>query len=337
MKYNLVFLLCWILGFASAQTEECAIVYYPFDGNALDVSGNENNGIAHGDIQLTSDRFGNPDSAYEFDGIDDFIESSSDDFNLGLSDFTVSFWYKQYSYGNYQFFGKERWGDTSMRYGAQIFGNAQVSSNSNRFYYRDAFGSNGEMWSYQTGQQFISSFVSELGEWYHIVIVRSDLEYSMYVNGVLETTIHKDNKHDLVNEYNFRIGARYLNNGTNDSSDHFHGAMDEFRMYDCGLSAKRILELYDNTERSTTLVNQLKDEDIQIFPNPNDGRFSIRNQSDNHLKNLVLYNSIGEQIIRFDLNANETKEINLNDIPSGIYLVQIDDITKRVVIVQPKA
>ena len=47
--------------------------WWPFDGDANDYSGNGNNGIVHG-ATLTTDRFGNARSAYDFDGLDDWIE-----------------------------------------------------------------------------------------------------------------------------------------------------------------------------------------------------------------------------------------------------------------------
>ena len=47
--------------------------WYPFSGNANDESGNGNNGLINGSI-LSTDRFGNDNSAYTFDGVDDFIQ-----------------------------------------------------------------------------------------------------------------------------------------------------------------------------------------------------------------------------------------------------------------------
>ncbi len=44
------------------------IGWWPFSGDANDVSGNENNGTVMGDVVLTTDRFGNEDSAYDFPG-----------------------------------------------------------------------------------------------------------------------------------------------------------------------------------------------------------------------------------------------------------------------------
>ena len=49
------------------------IAYYPFNGNADDETGNGYDGEAKGGALLTADRFGNQDSAYSFDGKDDYI------------------------------------------------------------------------------------------------------------------------------------------------------------------------------------------------------------------------------------------------------------------------
>lgn len=44
------------------------VAYYPFDGNANDMSGANNHAVVDGAV-LTSDRFGNENSAYSFDGV----------------------------------------------------------------------------------------------------------------------------------------------------------------------------------------------------------------------------------------------------------------------------
>jgi hypothetical protein len=59
--------------------------YWPFCGNANDMSGNGNNGTVNG-ATLTKDRFGNTNSAYSFDGVNDFISISSNN----LFDFTIN-------------------------------------------------------------------------------------------------------------------------------------------------------------------------------------------------------------------------------------------------------
>lgn len=66
------------------------VAYYPFSGNADDQSGNGYNGTVYG-ATLTSDRFGNPGSAYSFDGIDDYISVSYTD-AFQLPEITISVW-----------------------------------------------------------------------------------------------------------------------------------------------------------------------------------------------------------------------------------------------------
>ena len=53
--------------------ERGLVAYYPFNGNANDESGNGNDGTPYGGVQLTDDRFANENSAYNFDGINDYI------------------------------------------------------------------------------------------------------------------------------------------------------------------------------------------------------------------------------------------------------------------------
>lgn len=81
--------------------------YYPFNGNANDVSGNENHGTVYGP-SLANDRFGNTDSAYYFDGRDDYI-SIPDSPGLDLpGDFTIAFWIKHLKGGSNELLGKHR-------------------------------------------------------------------------------------------------------------------------------------------------------------------------------------------------------------------------------------
>lgn len=57
----------------SGSLTQGLVAYYPFDGNARDQSGNGHNGIVN-KASLTTDRFGNPNSAYSFNGIDSYIQ-----------------------------------------------------------------------------------------------------------------------------------------------------------------------------------------------------------------------------------------------------------------------
>ena len=67
--------------------------WWGFNGNAQDVSGNGNHGTVNG-ATLTTDRFGNQNGAYSFDGINDFIEVVNNSNLQNLNSFSISLWYK---------------------------------------------------------------------------------------------------------------------------------------------------------------------------------------------------------------------------------------------------
>ncbi|MBI5193028.1 MAG: hypothetical protein HZA08_06250 [Nitrospirae bacterium] len=70
------------------------IAYYPFNGNANDESGNGHHGIVNG-VALAYDRFYSADSAYSFNGINNYIElSNTAAFNFSSGGFTLAGWVK---------------------------------------------------------------------------------------------------------------------------------------------------------------------------------------------------------------------------------------------------
>ena len=68
------------------------VAWYPFDGNASDMSGNGNHGTVNG-ATLGADRHGSAGKAYSFDGVDDWI-----DFNGKFRPFKPLFWLKPQGY-----------------------------------------------------------------------------------------------------------------------------------------------------------------------------------------------------------------------------------------------
>lgn len=93
--------LCWAHGVAFLAVgllvgvtwaDTGLVAHYPMDGDADDVSGNENHGIPLG-AELTHDRNGVPDSAYQFSG-DDYIDCGADATLNIIGDMTVAAWVK---------------------------------------------------------------------------------------------------------------------------------------------------------------------------------------------------------------------------------------------------
>ena len=64
----------YILELPKVDLDRGLVAYYPFNGNANDESGNGNDGIVNGST-LTSDRNGDDNAAYEFDGLNGYIDT----------------------------------------------------------------------------------------------------------------------------------------------------------------------------------------------------------------------------------------------------------------------
>jgi len=68
------------------------VAYYPFNGNANDESGNNNNGTVYGEALRINDRKGNANKAYSFDGVNDYIDLGNKILDAKPISFTVCMW-----------------------------------------------------------------------------------------------------------------------------------------------------------------------------------------------------------------------------------------------------
>jgi len=93
MKKTITLLsLLFIVATSFAQIPTNGLVaWYPFTGSAIDSSGNGNNGTVDG-ATLTTDRFGNTNSAYSFNGLNSSISVPNSN-TLNPLALTISCWY----------------------------------------------------------------------------------------------------------------------------------------------------------------------------------------------------------------------------------------------------
>lgn len=73
-----------------------------------------------------------------------------------------------------------------------------------------------------------------------------------------------------------------------------------------------------------------------IYPNPSNGKFSIRSKSDKSIDAIIVTDILGKQVKAMDLKNTSNLEINLEGIVKGIYFVQINSgnssLKKKIVI-----
>jgi hypothetical protein len=103
-----------------ANLQAGLIAYYPFNGNANDESGNGHNGTLHGGVSLTTDRFGQTNAAYTFNGTDGYISIPSLN-NITYKPITYAGWVVitsnfPYTWGFKKkvILGRDQWGNTAQ-------------------------------------------------------------------------------------------------------------------------------------------------------------------------------------------------------------------------------
>ncbi len=198
---------------------EGLVAWYPFNGNAFDESGNGNDGTVNGAV-LTIDKDGNENSAYLFDGVDDFISTALIMPTLNAAR-TVSFWFK----GSI--------GDVISSGGGGCYEGFNLTLAENDFYVEVACGLN----TYRlTGIELI--------EWNHIFVVvkpssnkLSDVK--VYINGVEVASQSSD-------EVELNTGNEPLNIGSHFSEAYnfFNGSIDDVAIWNRALTEAEIQNLY---------------------------------------------------------------------------------------------
>jgi hypothetical protein len=204
------------------------VAYYPFNGNARDSSGNGHHGTANG-ATLTTDRLGNPNSAYSFDGVDDYILIPAIDITTDLS---ISFWLKTTSSNS------NSWPSNQFIIDRDLCGVQRDWS--------VGLGQGGKI-QFNTGANIdhVLTSSSDINDdtWKHIVVVRDagNQKKEIYVNGILSASSVFDNQPFQNNAINIYFGASVC---LTSQHDYFNGSLDEIRLYNRVLTAAEIQELY---------------------------------------------------------------------------------------------
>jgi len=207
--------------------EDSLIAFYSFDGNAKDLSKNANDGFVFG-ATLTEDRFGNENSAYYFDGMDDFIViPDSDVLTPTENNLSISVWAKVYpKYNSYILYKGSHQYNREYAMGMRTDSLASFQIND--------LGSGGEnQWGVPSKTKF--------GEpkWSHIVGVYDGWSCKIYVNGKLENTTYRESE---IGNYDSDL---YIGTYGGDLSKYaINAAIDDIRIYNRVLTESEINYLF---------------------------------------------------------------------------------------------
>ena len=223
---------------------ESLIAYYPFNGNANDESGHGNHGTLQGDIpQLTTDRFGNANSAYMFGGYNNqgwvYVPNSS---SLQLDNaMSMSFWMNLSGYD-----GMDGWGSYSTNANFAIICKEGDRNGFSTCVNKHEDGRlNINSWN-NNGSYGINTYQDyTLGEWMHCVVTIEDNLSKIYINGVLQQDSIK-NQVDFSNANNCNMYIGIMRAGN--MWYPFNGKIDDIALYNRALTPMEVNQLYGLNE-----------------------------------------------------------------------------------------
>jgi hypothetical protein len=306
MKKIVFLLLLSIFHEGSAQNtcepviDDGLIAFYPFCGNPDDASGHGFNGTVVG-ASLTSDRFNNSNSAYDFDGSGHYISIPQLTASTDQA-FTVCVWLLN---------RKDIAGMNGIYHGA---------ASGEWVVYNNGFGVHLTDGNWYTCDIGVFDTV-----WTHVAgIYEKGSKIKLFVNGepLSQTDLPGYDLFEAAG-YNSSIGA--YNNGV---TNFWQGGIDDIYVFNRKLSADEIDSVYHQGEW-TGINGQGKLNELTVFPNPSDGRLSIVTGRITKW-DVKIFNSTGELVNSLVLPVNEGVA-DITELKPGLYYLLAQDGSRRIV------
>lgn len=225
----------------------------PFNGNSNDETGNGYNGTVTG-ATLTTDRFGQLNKAYSFNGSSNYIDLIK---NIpDLTTFSISFWIKPN--GN------------STSNGFVFFDGNSVCGNDAALYYSNntlnvIADKSGASLGLSSAQASASS--SLYNTWYHVVWTCNSTQSKIYINGVLSAPINTSGS-EVGYHYTPTIGCFNDGNTTpcgSPRSGFFSGGIDDMRFYNRVLTSSEVLRLYNLIPGTPPVISNINTSPSQTI------------------------------------------------------------------------
>jgi hypothetical protein len=207
------------------------LTYYPFNGSAVDATGNGHDGAVMG-ATLTTNRFGQPQCAYAFDGTRSVIVVTNSNNLQPMGDFSVSVWAQIPVIPNNAFLVLMAKHDDRANDSGWIIDTAPLQF---PFLFEAAplFNGNCPQVSIPTNAWFQATFTYQI----------SSQICNFYINGILaDSRVQNYNTNSDPNP--FTIGANTASFTTSGYDDYFQGQLDDIRIYNRALSGNEVEQLY---------------------------------------------------------------------------------------------
>ncbi len=334
MKKNIYFILVLCLAYCmTAQVTTTGLLgYWPFDGNANDFSGNNNNGIVSS-ASLTTDRFGNIDKAYYFNGINGLItvpNSPTVDIPNNTS-FSLSFWLKtDANVGYANLLAKHDPGFWN--------GYSACVNNFDQGYCTSA----GHLLTYvASGAQqdacTNTAIANDIENWYHVTSVYNSYtnQIKLYINATLQSDIGQ--KSGITsNSENLLFGGLPIPSSSpfNNYNSYYKGKLDDIRIYNRILSLTEVNDLYNEVNPAAlSLSNTINKASVMsVFPNPVNTTLHLQYDENKFNTAAVQYTiaSVTGNVLKTAPLVKQDKayEIDVAELSKGFYVLTIQSAKK---------
>lgn len=275
--------------------------WWPFTGNANDLSVNANNGTLVGGTVLTTDRFGSLNSAYAFDGNADYIDCGNAPSVNITGSLTISAWiYASDLSTTRGIVTKSPLPPVDDAY--QLVVGAYVLSDLN--FLNSDYG-----------------YLVPTLSWVHVASVFDSVSQtiSLYTNGLLDTTINVAFSSIGTSSDNLCLGTHRPAFTTNWS---WSGNLDDIGIWNRPLMQSEITSLYLGSNVGTN--EKYSKDDFSVFPNPANDLITVKVNSINIGSTYIITDALGKIVASGKLTA-ESSSINISELSAGIYLFKVSE------------
>jgi hypothetical protein len=215
-------------GKAQPFLKDGLVAYYPLDGNAIDTSGNGNDGVAL-DTVSDKNRLGRPNSSLYFNGDTSQLSVAKPLLDLGR-DYTISFWFKLKDASRRQ----QMLVDTHRTWGLAIDYNDSPSTPPGVINWAVGAGGSGWTVSYIHGDK--ADYQS--GLWYQLTFRKAQHDYQMFIDGRLESALTVPNDFSFApSEWDFGFLAG--------RTAQLNGNLDDIHIFNRALSSLEVKLLFE--------------------------------------------------------------------------------------------
>ena len=339
MKKKILSIACVLVSaitFAQVPTDGL-VGYYPFNGNANDESTNSNDGTVNG-ATLTTDRFGNVNSAYSFDGVDDNISIST----LALTNVTnysVSGWFQKTS-------------SSENKEGSIFCSNDPLSVNGLRLHIgttnQIAWGaeySTGSVWSYSENE----NYADDLWHFFTVVYegglgIIDSSQLKIFIDNIEIQKIQKvwGSKNTVTGPISNDNLPIILGSVTGSINSNFQGKLDDIKIYqyalnDCDISSiynendsklkvtvQDTLNIYLSSIITTVYEASQAATTVKVYPNPTENEVTVSIDNYTNLSGVTLkvINSQSAEV-HSEAVTGPTQSIDVSSWSAGIYFLQV--------------